>query len=170
MKNEQWKILMFSLFLIPEINLMTVFPSTPCWTPSMSPLLPFFASVGRATPKSGGDSSVFDHIWVTHHRQHCCFSQLLQWAADSCAENNRIWRERCCFREAAMVKHSCFSPEEVYLPATSLFNEEWMCFNTECRKCKRCKFMGSSLLFFSFKIVCLYISVKLKVPDVALTV
>lgn len=65
-----------------------------------------------------------------------------------------------------MVKHSCFSPEEVYLPAMSLFNEEWMCFNAECRKCKRCKFMGSSLLFFPFKIVCLYISVKLKVPDV----
>lgn len=67
-----------------------------------------------------------------------------------------------------MVKHSCFSPEEVYLPAMSLFNEEWMCFNTECRKCKRFKFMGSSLLFFLSKLS-VYISVKIKVPDVALT-
>lgn len=43
--------------------------------PRLSPPLPFFTSVGRARPKSGGTLLFFDRVWVSHHRQHCCFSE-----------------------------------------------------------------------------------------------
>lgn len=59
---------------------MNGFSPAPCWTPSMSPPLPYFASVGRATPKSGGtvlflitsELLITDSIVVFHN---CCSEQ-----------------------------------------------------------------------------------------------
>lgn len=71
------KYSVFSLFLIPDMKPMYVstFSASHCLTPNHVYLLRFLFSHQSAEPKSGGTLLFFDRVWVSHHRQHCCFSE-----------------------------------------------------------------------------------------------